>query len=623
MALLQISEPGKSPHPHQRKIVVGIDLGTSNSLVAASLGNTIETLIDKDGDYLLPSVVNYRKNDTIVGKRAKLMAVTDAHNTISSAKRLIGRGVEDIKRLAGVLPYRIQLGGYGSMPMIETRQGNVSPVEVSAEILKVLKGRAEDVLDGELSGAVITVPAYFDDAQRQATKDAAIVADINLLRLLSEPTAAAVAYGLDQSTEDQLIAVYDLGGGTFDISVLHLHQGVFKVLATGGDSALGGDDIDYSITEWVLEKNKIDANILSLGLLRELIILSKQAKETLTRKERTLIVWNNLTVELSRKKLEELVEPLVSKTIKSCHRALRDAGVTPEVIDEVVMVGGSSRMGYVRQRVESFFQKPPRTSLDPDKVVAIGAAIQANALAGNGKDDTLLLLDVVPLSLGIETMGGLMEKIIHRNATIPLAKAQDFTTHKDGQTGMVIQVLQGERELIKDNRSLAKFTLKGIPAMPAGMAKIRVTFQVDADGLLNVSAKELSSGVSARVEVKPSYGLNDEQIRQMLEDSYAEAVSDKENRLLIELRVEADRLLEALSSALNKDGNRHLSVQEHEEIKETMRALSVLKKTETDVLVLKIMLEKLNQLSENFAAKRMNAGVHDMLSGHSIDEFKE
>ncbi|EPG2629669.1 Fe-S protein assembly chaperone HscA [Pseudomonas aeruginosa] len=619
MALLQIAEPGQSPKPHERRLAVGIDLGTTNSLVAAVRSGVAEPLPDAQGRLILPSAVRYHAERAEVGESARAAAAKDPFNTIISVKRLMGRGLEDVKQLGEQLPYRFRQGE-SHMPFIETVQGLKSPVEVSADILRELRQRAETTLGGELVGAVITVPAYFDDAQRQATKDAARLAGLNVLRLLNEPTAAAVAYGLDKGAEG-LVAIYDLGGGTFDISILRLTRGVFEVLATGGDTALGGDDFDHAIAGWVIEQAGLSAD-LDPGSQRQLLQIACAAKERLTDEASVRVAYGDWSGELSRATLDELIEPFVARSLKSCRRAVRDSGVDLEEIRSVVMVGGSTRVPRVRTAVGELFGCEPLTDIDPDQVVAIGAAIQANALAGNKRGEELLLLDVIPLSLGLETMGGLMEKVIPRNTTIPVARAQEFTTYKDGQTAMMIHVLQGERELVKDCRSLARFELRGIPPMVAGAAKIRVTFQVDADGLLGVSARELSSGVEASIQVKPSYGLTDGEIARMLKDSFDYAGDDKAARALREQQVEAQRLLEAVQSALDVDGERLLDEEERLAIAAQMDTLRELAGG-SDTAAIENQIKRLSQVTDAFAARRMDATVKAALSGRRLNEIEE
>lgn len=619
MALLQIAEPGQSPKPHERRLAVGIDLGTTNSLVAAVRSGVAEPLPDAQGRLILPSAVRYHAERAEVGESARAAAAEDPFNTVISVKRLMGRGLEDVKQLGEQLPYRFRQGE-SHMPFIETVQGLKSPVEVSADILRELRQRAETTLGGELVGAVITVPAYFDDAQRQATKDAARLAGLNVLRLLNEPTAAAVAYGLDKGAEG-LVAIYDLGGGTFDISILRLTRGVFEVLATGGDTALGGDDFDHAIAGWVIEQAGLSAD-LDPGSQRQLLQIACAAKERLTDEASVRVAYRDWSGELSRATLDELIEPFVARSLKSCRRAVRDSGVDLEEIRSVVMVGGSTRVPRARTAVGELFGCEPLTDIDPDQVVAIGAAIQADALAGNKRGEELLLLDVIPLSLGLETMGGLMEKVIPRNTTIPVARAQEFTTYKDGQTAMMIHVLQGERELVKDCRSLARFELRGIPPMVAGAAKIRVTFQVDADGLLGVSARELSSGVEASIQVKPSYGLTDGEIARMLKDSFDYAGDDKAARALREQQVEAQRLLEAVQSALDVDGERLLDEEERLAITaqmDTLRELAV----GSDTAAIENQIKRLSQVTDAFAARRMDATVKAALSGRRLNEIEE
>ncbi|MFP8977898.1 Fe-S protein assembly chaperone HscA [Pseudomonas aeruginosa] len=619
MALLQIAEPGQSPKPHERRLAVGIDLGTTNSLVAAVRSGVAEPLPDAQGRLILPSAVRYHAERAEVGESARAAAAKDPFNTIISVKRLMGRGLEDVKQLGEQLPYRFRQGE-SHMPFIETVQGLKSPVEVSADILRELRQRAETTLGGELVGAVITVPAYFDDAQRQATKDAARLAGLNVLRLLNEPTAAAVAYGLDKGAEG-LVAIYDLGGGTFDISILRLTRGVFEVLATGGDTALGGDDFDHAIAGWVIEQAGLSAD-LDPGSQRQLLQIACAAKERLTDEASVRVAYGDWSGELSRATLDELIEPFVARSLKSCRRAVRDSGVDLEEIRSVVMVGGSTRVPRVRTAVGELFGCEPLTDIDPDQVVAIGAAIQADALAGNKRGEELLLLDVIPLSLGLETMGGLMEKVIPRNTTIPVARAQEFTTYKDGQTAMMIHVLQGERELVKACRSLARFELRGIPPMVAGAAKIRVTFQVDADGLLGVSARELSSGVEASIQVKPSYGLTDGEIARMLKDSFDYAGDDKAARALREQQVEAQRLLEAVQSALDVDGERLLDEEERLAIAAQMDTLRELAGG-SDTAAIENQIKRLSQVTDAFAARRMDATVKAALSGRRLNEIEE
>ncbi len=654
MALLQISEPGMSPEPHRRRLAVGIDLGTTNSLVAAVRHGIAEALVDEQGMMLLPSVVRYAEDGSVrVGQRAERQASVDPVNTIVSVKRLMGRGIDDAR--AQRAPYDFVAAP--GMVKLRTRAGDKSPVEVSAEILRSLRQRAEQALGGELVGAVITVPAYFDDAQRQATKDAARLAGLDVLRLLNEPTAAAVAYGLDTGAEG-VYAVYDLGGGTFDISILRLTRGVFEVLATGGDSALGGDDFDRRIVEWALrETGFVDARPgeaqpgdarpgeaqpgdaqadpieaargagqLTPGDIRALMVEARRAKEALTSHPGAtfsvqLSDATRVTLPLSAERFEHLTRDLLARTLAATRRALRDASLRPDAVKGTVLVGGSTRMPQVRRAIEELFGKAPLIDLDPDAVVALGAAVQANQLAGNqGPDDDLLLLDVIPLSLGLETMGGLVERLVPRNSTIPVARAQEFTTFRDGQTAMAVHVVQGERELVSDCRSLARFELREIPPMVAGAARIRVTFQVDADGLLSVSAREQSSGVQASITVKPSYGLSDDEIASMLKASFESAGVDMKLRALREQQVEAERISLATRAALAADGEL-LAAAERHKIDALLARLDAARAGE-EVGAIHAAIDTLSRATEDFAARRMDRSVARALTGRKLDDLR-
>ena len=616
MSLLQISEPGQTPAPHQRRLAAGIDLGTTHSLVATVRSGQAEALSDNEGRYLLPSVVQYQVDNINVGWNAKKEAEKDPANTISSIKRMVGRSLSDVTSRYPNLPYHFHENNNG-LPLIKTAAGIVDPIQVSSDILKTLAERATQSLGGELDGVVVTVPAYFDDAQRQGTKEAARRAGLHVLRLLNEPTAAAIAYGLDSGKEGTIV-VYDLGGGTFDISVLRLTKGVFEVLATGGDTALGGDDFDMMLADWIRERAGFGHQKDAI-LQRQLLDVASETKIALSDNDVADININGWKGEITRAEFESLIQSLVKRTLLSVRRALKDADIDVDEVLEVVMVGGSTRVPLVRQMVGDYFKREPLTSIDPDKVVAIGASIQADILVGNKPDSEMLLLDVIPLSLGLETMGGLVEKVIPRNTTIPVARAQEFTTFKDGQTAMSVHVVQGERELVSDCRSLARFTLRGIPPMAAGGAHIRVTFQVDADGLLSVSAMEKSTGVEASVQVKPSYGLSDTEIAKMIQSSMENAQEDLQARRLAEQKVEAARVLESLTAALEEDA--HLLNEDEKTAIDKVVDTLIESVEGTDPVAIENAIKLLDKQTQDFAARRMDSSIRQALAGHSVDEI--